>query len=91
MKTTLRFPDFTLGTVHKAKGLEFDNVLLTNDFMNITDSHHKWLMRGDMSLGVFHPSSVGFSLPHLLFNLILLFPAEQEQSRPGSGTCCTWR
>lgn len=93
MRTTVRFPDFTLGTVHKVKGLEFDNVLVTNDFMNITDSHHKWLMRGEISLGVLRPSSLGFSLPDFLFtgNLILCFPAGQEGSRPVSGTCCTWR
>lgn len=93
MRTTMRFPDFILGTVHKVKGLEFDNVLITSDFMNIADSHDKWLMCGELSLGVLHPSSLRLSLLDFLFtgNLILCFPAEQEESPLVSGTCCTWR
>lgn len=80
MRTTVRFPDFILGTVHKVKGLEFDNVLITNDFMNITDSHHKWLMRGEISLSVLRPSSLGFSLPDFMFtgNLILCFLLDRK-------------
>uniref|UniRef100_A0A3P9IRP0 F-box DNA helicase 1 n=1 Tax=Oryzias latipes TaxID=8090 RepID=A0A3P9IRP0_ORYLA len=30
--------DFTLGTVHKAKGLEFDTVIITDDFANSSNS-----------------------------------------------------
>uniref|UniRef100_H3CN59 DNA 3'-5' helicase n=1 Tax=Tetraodon nigroviridis TaxID=99883 RepID=H3CN59_TETNG len=34
-----RTADFILGTVHKAKGLEFDNVVITDDFIKDPASH----------------------------------------------------
>ncbi|XP_034019333.1 F-box DNA helicase 1 [Thalassophryne amazonica] len=36
----LRKADFILGTVHKSKGLEFDNVLVTDDFIKVPNSRH---------------------------------------------------
>lgn len=33
--------DFILGTVHKAKGLEFDNVMVTDDFSKVPSSRHE--------------------------------------------------
>jgi len=35
-----RVPDFILGTVHKAKGLEFDTVMVTDDFAKIPTSEN---------------------------------------------------
>ncbi|KAM9846194.1 F-box DNA helicase 1 [Aulostomus maculatus] len=32
--------DFILGTVHKSKGLEFDTVMVTDDFANVPSSRH---------------------------------------------------
>ncbi|KAG1952844.1 F-box DNA helicase 1 [Pimephales promelas] len=32
--------DFILGTVHKSKGLEFDTVVVTDDFMNVPCARH---------------------------------------------------
>ncbi|KAE8281648.1 F-box DNA helicase 1 [Larimichthys crocea] len=32
--------DFTLGTVHKAKGLEFDTVIISDDFIKVPTSRH---------------------------------------------------
>lgn len=34
------FPDFIVGTVHKAKGLEFDTVIINDDFASVPASGH---------------------------------------------------
>lgn len=34
------FSDFIVGTVHKAKGLEFDTVMVTDDFIKLPDSRN---------------------------------------------------
>lgn len=85
------FPDFILGTVHKAKGLEFDNVMITNDFIKVPASRHSLHMHREFSLSALHASSFGFSsqLFVCLFYSVLL--AAQVKSRLMSGTCCTWQ
>lgn len=47
------FPDFILGTVHKAKGLEFDNVMITDDFIKVPASRHSLHMRREFSPSAF--------------------------------------
>ncbi|XP_034529352.1 F-box DNA helicase 1 [Notolabrus celidotus] len=41
--------DFILGTVHKAKGLEFDTVMVTDDFTKIPSSRHNLHFCNDFS------------------------------------------
>lgn len=36
----LCFVDYILGTVHKSKGLEFDTVVVTDDFMKVHCARH---------------------------------------------------
>lgn len=46
-------PDFILGTVHKAKGLEFDTVVVTDDFSKVPCSRHNLRCICDFSIGMF--------------------------------------
>lgn len=39
-ETDLYKADFIIGTVHKAKGLEFDNVIVNDDFAKVPSSRH---------------------------------------------------
>ncbi|KAF3859421.1 hypothetical protein F7725_021820 [Dissostichus mawsoni] len=41
--------DFIVGTVHKAKGLEFDTVMVTDDFAKVPGSRHNLHFRPDFS------------------------------------------
>ncbi|XP_037316557.2 F-box DNA helicase 1 [Pungitius pungitius] len=41
--------DFILGTVHKAKGLEFDTVMVTDDFAKVPSSKHNLHFNPDFS------------------------------------------
>ncbi|XP_020508172.2 F-box DNA helicase 1 [Labrus bergylta] len=41
--------DFILGTVHKAKGLEFDTVMVTDDFSKVPSSRHNLQFNADFS------------------------------------------
>nr|XP_040028675.1 F-box DNA helicase 1 [Gasterosteus aculeatus aculeatus] len=41
--------DFILGTVHKAKGLEFDTVMVTDDFAKVPSSNHNLHFNPDFS------------------------------------------
>ncbi|XP_036419690.1 F-box DNA helicase 1 isoform X2 [Colossoma macropomum] len=43
--------DYILGTVHKSKGLEFDTVVVTDDFMKVPCSRHN-LQRMNISPGI---------------------------------------
>ncbi|KAM8972139.1 F-box DNA helicase 1 [Pelodytes ibericus] len=45
------FADYILGTVHKAKGLEFDTVLITDDFLKLPGARHS-LERLQIPLGL---------------------------------------
>uniref|UniRef100_A0A8C8R6G3 F-box DNA helicase 1 n=1 Tax=Pelusios castaneus TaxID=367368 RepID=A0A8C8R6G3_9SAUR len=38
--SNIAFAEYVLGTVHKAKGLEFDNVVLTDDFVKVPCARH---------------------------------------------------
>uniref|UniRef100_A0A3P9PW80 F-box DNA helicase 1 n=1 Tax=Poecilia reticulata TaxID=8081 RepID=A0A3P9PW80_POERE len=42
-------PDFIVGTVHKAKGLEFDTVIVTDDFASVPASGHNLCRIQDFS------------------------------------------
>lgn len=42
--------DFILGTVHKAKGLEFDTVVITDDFVKVPCSRHNQCYNSDFRL-----------------------------------------
>lgn len=42
-----------MGTVHKAKGLEFDTVMVTDDFTKVPCSRHNLRYNRDFSLGMF--------------------------------------
>ena len=44
--------DFILGTVHKAKGLEFDTVMVTDDFAKVPSSKHNLHFSPDFSFGM---------------------------------------
>lgn len=44
--------DFIVGTVHKAKGLEFDTVMVTDDFTKVPCSRHNLCYNRDFSFGV---------------------------------------
>lgn len=46
-------PDFTLGTVHKAKGLEFDTVIISDDFIKVPTSRHNMHFSPEFSFGWF--------------------------------------
>lgn len=58
-------PDFIVGTVHKAKGLEFDTVMVTDDFAKVPGSRHNLHFRPDFSFGTF-PSQRHFVIGGLL-------------------------
>ncbi|XP_074554776.1 F-box DNA helicase 1 [Halichoeres trimaculatus] len=45
--------DFIMGTVHKAKGLEFDTVMITDDFAKIPASEHNLHFYPSFSFGKF--------------------------------------
>ncbi|XP_051544613.1 F-box DNA helicase 1-like [Myxocyprinus asiaticus] len=45
------FADFILGTVHKSKGLEFDAVVVTDDFMKVPCARHNLQRVGHFSTG----------------------------------------
>ncbi|RMB89987.1 hypothetical protein DUI87_33599 [Hirundo rustica rustica] len=45
------FPDFLIGTVHQAKGLEFDTVWVADDFMQIPSVSGAFLRRMNVDLG----------------------------------------
>ena len=53
-------PDFIVGTVHKAKGLEFDTVMITDDFSKVPASKHNLKYFNDFSFGVFLWTSLFF-------------------------------
>lgn len=42
-------PDFIVGTVHKAKGLEFDTVMVSDDFAKVPSSRHELDHNSDFS------------------------------------------
>lgn len=44
------FVDYILGTVHKSKGLEFDTVVVTDDFVKVPCARHN-LQRMNINLG----------------------------------------
>lgn len=44
--------DFIIGTVHKAKGLEFDTVRVTDDFVKVPLPKHMLNLDPDFSFGV---------------------------------------
>jgi len=44
--------DFILGTVHKSKGLEFDTVVVTDDFMNVPCARHNLQRVGGFNAGL---------------------------------------
>ncbi|XP_022527587.2 F-box DNA helicase 1 [Astyanax mexicanus] len=46
-----QFADYILGTVHKAKGLEFDTVVVTDDFMKVPCARHN-LQRMNINPGI---------------------------------------
>ncbi len=46
--------DFILGTVHKAKGLEFDTVVVTDDFMKVPCARHNLQSVGGFNAGLWH-------------------------------------
>ncbi|XP_066523204.1 F-box DNA helicase 1 isoform X2 [Hoplias malabaricus] len=50
-QTSLHCADFILGTVHKSKGLEFDTVVVTDDFVKVPCSRHN-LQRMNISPGI---------------------------------------
>lgn len=46
-------PDFIVGTVHKSKGLEFDTVMVTDDFVKVPCSKHNLRHSPEFSFGMF--------------------------------------
>lgn len=56
-------PDFILGTVHKAKGLEFDHVMITDDFIKVPASRHSLHMGREFSLSAFTRFRFWFLFP----------------------------
>uniref|UniRef100_A0A8C1URD1 F-box DNA helicase 1 n=1 Tax=Cyprinus carpio TaxID=7962 RepID=A0A8C1URD1_CYPCA len=48
------YADFILGTVHKAKGLEFDTVVVTDDFMKVPCARHNLQRVGGFNAGLWH-------------------------------------
>lgn len=45
-------PDFIVGTVHKSKGLEFDTVMVTDDFVKVPCSKHNLRHSPEFSFGM---------------------------------------
>ena len=86
----MKFPDFILGTVHKAKGLEFENVMITDDFIKVPASHHSLHTYREFSLSALHAPSFGF-FSQLFLHLFYVLLAAQVKSQQMSGTCCTWQ
>ncbi|MEQ2196191.1 hypothetical protein XENOCAPTIV_025998, partial [Xenoophorus captivus] len=52
-ESDLHRADFIVGTVHKAKGLEFDTVIVSDDFTTIPAASHKLCHFRDFSFCVF--------------------------------------
>lgn len=48
---TVFCPDFIVGTVHKAKGLEFESVMITDDFVRVPWPRHRMYRSPAFSLG----------------------------------------
>lgn len=45
--------DYLIGTVHQAKGLEFDTVLLADDFVHVPALHGNYQIRTDVIIGLY--------------------------------------
>ncbi|XP_072311104.1 F-box DNA helicase 1 [Eucyclogobius newberryi] len=63
--------DFIMGTVHKAKGMEFDTVMVTDDFVKIPASRHNLH---------FHQSFVMSEIPKDEWNLIYVAVTRAKSS-----------
>lgn len=50
--TCIAFTDYVLGTVHKSKGLEFDTVVVTDDFAKVPCSRHNLPRVSSFSTGL---------------------------------------
>ena len=57
--------DFIIGTVHKAKGLEFETVMVTDDFAKVPSSEHNLHHNPNFSFGMFLWTNLFFLFLHV--------------------------